>query len=194
MPRSNSLKFVQRLRIRAMRAACRFACVQDGASAVEFSLIALPFIAMMFAIIQTALVFFAGQALETAGSNASRLIFTGQAQGASYTAADFKTRVCAQLTALFDCTNKLYVDVEKYSSFSSVNTSPPLAAGTFDTSGLGYNPGSNGDIVMVRLYYQWPIYVRILGLAALANVTSTNSNLLVATAVFRNEPFSGTNP
>lgn len=194
MPRFSPLTFMQGVGHRALRAGRRFARAQDGASAVEFSLIALPFIATMFAIIQTALVFFAGQALETAGGNASRLIFTGQAQGSSYSAADFKSAVCAQVTSLFDCTNKLYVDVQKYTSFSSVNTAPPVSGGNFDASGLGYNPGSNGDIVMVRLYYQWPIYVRILGLQALVNVTATNSNLLVATAVFRNEPFVGTNP
>ena len=45
----------------------RFIRQQDGATAVEFAMVAAPFLAMMFAIIETALVFFAGQALETAG-------------------------------------------------------------------------------------------------------------------------------
>ena len=38
---------------------------QDGAAAVEFALVAAPFLAMVFAIMETAIVFFAGQALET---------------------------------------------------------------------------------------------------------------------------------
>ncbi|HZP75656.1 MAG TPA: TadE/TadG family type IV pilus assembly protein [Pseudolabrys sp.] len=180
---------LQRIECTAQRHARRFARQQDGAAAVEFALVATPFIAMMFAIIQTALVFFSGQALETAAANSARLILTGQAQTAGMTQASFKTQVCNNLTALFDCTNSLYVDVETYSSFASINTAPPVSNGALNTSGFAYNPGSAGSIVVVRLYYQWPIYVRMLGLAALANLSATNSNLLVATAAFRNEPY-----
>jgi len=50
---------------------------EDGAAAVEFALVAAPFLAMVFAIIETAIVFFAGQALETAAADGSRLIMTG---------------------------------------------------------------------------------------------------------------------
>jgi len=38
----------------------RFIHQQDGATAVEFAMVAAPFLAMMFAIIETAIVFFAG--------------------------------------------------------------------------------------------------------------------------------------
>jgi len=41
--------------------------------------------------------------------------------------------------------------------------------------------------VVVTLYYQWPIYVSLLG-SNLANLSS-GSRLLVATSVFRNEPY-----
>jgi Flp pilus assembly protein TadG len=174
---------------RARRAVSRFGRKQDGSAAVEFALIATPFIAMMFAIIQTALVFFSGQALETAAANSARLILTGQAQTAGMTASSFKTQVCNSLTALFDCANSLYVDVETYSTFSAISNTPPITNGALNTSNFGYSPGTAGSIVVVRLYYQWPIYVRILGLASLANLSSNNSNLLVATAAFRNEPY-----
>ena len=68
----------------------RFRRDEDGATAVEFGLIALPFIALMMATIEIALVFFAGQALETAVDTASRLIRTGQAQQDGFNADDFK--------------------------------------------------------------------------------------------------------
>jgi Flp pilus assembly protein TadG len=55
-------------------AACRLLRQQGGAAAVEFDLVAAPFLALVFAIIETAIVFFAGQALETAASDSSRLI------------------------------------------------------------------------------------------------------------------------
>ena len=64
----------------ALRAARRLIRRQDGAAAVEFGIVVAPFLALLFAIIETAVVFFAGQALETAVADSSRLILTGQAQ------------------------------------------------------------------------------------------------------------------
>jgi Flp pilus assembly protein TadG len=57
--------------------ARRFVRQQDGSVAVEFSLVAIPFLGLTFAILETALVFFAGQTLETAVTDSARLIMTG---------------------------------------------------------------------------------------------------------------------
>src|SRR5262249_25012141 len=104
------------------RLTLRFLRKRDGSAAVEFSIIALPFLALIFAIMETALVFFAGQTLETAVADASRLIMTGQAQNQGWSKDDFKTAVCAQLSGgLFDCANGVLVDVKTYTSFSAVN-------------------------------------------------------------------------
>jgi len=43
-----------------------FVLRQDAAAAVEFALVAAPFLALIFAIVETALVFFADQTLEVA--------------------------------------------------------------------------------------------------------------------------------
>jgi Flp pilus assembly protein TadG len=51
----------------------------EGAATIEFAPVAVPFLALTFAIIETALVFFAGQTLEPAVSNAGRLIMAGKA-------------------------------------------------------------------------------------------------------------------
>jgi Flp pilus assembly protein TadG len=175
-------------RLLPARAACRFARHQDGAAAVEFALVAVPFLALLFAILETALVFFAGQTLETAAATSARLIMTGQAQNAGYTQDNFKTQVCNSLAgSMFDCSNGVFVDVKTYASFSAVNTASPIVNGTFDPTKVAYNPGTQGSIVVVTLYYQWPIYVTLLG----DNLSNLNggSLLLVATSVFRNEPY-----
>ncbi|AXK82800.1 pilus assembly protein [Pseudolabrys taiwanensis] len=170
------------------RLARRFVRDQKGATAVEFALVALPFFALLFAILETALVFFAGQTLETAAAEASRLIMTGQAQTASYSQQDFKKAVCDRIYGLFDCANGVYVDVKQYSSFGAVNNTAPVANGNFDTTKMTYVPGGPGCIEVVTLYYQWPIYVSLLG----NNLSNLNGNyrLLVATSVFRNEPYA----
>ena len=164
----------------------RFSRRDDGAAAVEFGMVAAPFLALMFAIMETALVFFASQTLETAVADSARLIMTGQAQSQSFDATAFKNSVCSKIGGLFNCQGGLYVDVKKYSSFGAVDNSPPTIKpdGTIDTS---YNAGGPGDIVVVRLMYQWPVYASLLGFD-LSNI-GNNKRLLIATAAFRNEPY-----
>ena len=159
---------------------------QDGAAAVEFALVAAPFLAMVFAIIETAVIFFAGQALETAAADSARLIMTGQAQNAGFDQAKFKEAVCGKIYGLFNCSAGLHVDVKSYPSFASIPTSKPITNGNLDTN-TGYQPGSPGDIVMVRLMYQWPVYVSLLGLN-LSDV-SGGKRVLMSTVAFRNEPY-----
>ena len=162
---------------------------EDGAAAVEFAIVALPFFAMLFAILETALVFFASQTLETAVADSARLIMTGQAQNSSLTATTFKNAVCAKLAGgLFNCGGSdMTVDVQKYTAFASADLTRPVNEDGTVKPG-GYNPGCPGDIVVVRLIYQYPVYVSLMGLADM----SGNKRLLVATSVFRNEPYKAT--
>lgn len=167
---------------------CRFVRHRTASTTVEFGLLAAPFLAALFAILQTALVFFAGQTLETAAATSARLIFTGQAQLNGWSAADFKSQVCDQIHGIFNCASSVYVDVETYSSFAAANLGMPVSNGSFNSSGLGYHPGGPGDIVVLRLYYQYPVYVNLLGFN-LSNL-SGGLDLLAATAVFKNEPYA----
>jgi Flp pilus assembly protein TadG len=173
------------------RLARRFVRQQDGSAAVEFSLVAIPFLGLTFAILETALVFFAGQTLETAVTDSARLIMTGQAQDGAWSKDDFKAEVCSRIYGLFDC-NGVYVDVKTYESFASINNDLPLTDGKIDESKLNFSPGNPGQIEVVTLYYQWPITVSLLG-NNLANINN-GKRLLVATAVFCNEPFSTATP
>jgi Flp pilus assembly protein TadG len=160
-----------------------------AAAAVDFALVLLPFLMVLMTMINSALVLLAGQVLQTAATNAARLVLTGQAQNANDTAAQFKSGICASLTVMFNCANNLYVDVESFSSFSTISLpSATNANGTVNSGAFGYSPGNPGDIVVVRLIYQWPIIASALtvGLASSANSTNT----LVATVAFRNEPYA----
>lgn len=164
----------------------RFRRSRRGSAAVEFALVAPVFIALLFAIIETALVFFAGQVLETVASNSARLVMTGQVQSAAMDQATFHQKVCDHIPALFTCAN-VYVDVKSYPVFSNVVINSQIdASGTFIPP-TSYSPGGPGDIVVVRLFYQWPMFVTRLGY----NITnlSGSKRLLTATAAFKNEPF-----
>jgi Flp pilus assembly protein TadG len=166
----------------------QFVRQQRASTTVEFGLLAAPFLALTFAIMQTGIIFFAGQSLETAAATAGRLVLTGQAQMQGWSAAQFKQQVCNAITGMFNCQTGVYVDVETYSSFAAVNLNLPISNGSLNTADLGYNPGGPGDIVAVRLYYKYPVYVNLLGF----NLSNLNGglNLLAATAVFKNEPYA----
>src|SRR3954470_14374160 len=165
----------------------RFVRGEQGLAAVEFGIVAAPFLALMFAIMETAVVFFASQTLETAVADSARLIMTGQAQTQNFTQTQFKTAVCARILGLFDCQNGIKIDVKTYSSFSTVSTAKPLDANNNLQTNFSYTPGNPGDIVVVRLMYQWPIYVSLLGFN-LADMAG-GKRLIIATATFRNEPY-----
>jgi Flp pilus assembly protein TadG len=166
----------------------RFGRNRQGSAIVEFALIAPVFIALLFAILETAIMFFANQVLETVTQNSARQVLTGQAQGASYTSwSNFRDNVvCPQIPALLTCAN-IFVDVESFSGFSNVVVTTPINNGNFDPSGLGYNPGGPGSSVLVTLYYKWPLFAAGLGY----NISNLNGNqrLLQATAAFQTEPY-----
>ena len=174
----------------------RFRRNRRGSTVVEFALIAPLFFGLLFAIIETAMIFLAGQVLETVTQNSSRAIMTGQAQNGTVTGcsspcsqAQFKTYVCSQISVMFDCTNGIYIDVRSYPAdqFGSVNITPPIDASGNFLPAMQYNPGGAGNIVVVRLFYQWPLFVTGLGFNS-ANLNN-NKRLLTATAAFKNEPF-----
>jgi hypothetical protein len=180
-----------RFRTAAARVAGRFRGNQRGSAAVEFALVAPLFFALLFAIIETGMVFLASQSLETTVQDSARTIRTGQAQIAKYDKASFKKDVvCANASVLFDCENGIYVDVESYpSGFGSVAISDPIDTVTKDfVDNTKYDAGGPGAIVVVRLFYQWPLFVTGLGYN-LANL-SGSKRLLAATAAFKNEPYN----
>ncbi|HUO01285.1 MAG TPA: TadE/TadG family type IV pilus assembly protein [Rhizomicrobium sp.] len=164
----------------------RFAASAGAATAVEFALVAAPFCALMIAILQTALVFLAQQVLQTATTEAARLVMTGQAQNQNLTASQFQQDVCGFTSALFTCAN-VYVNVQTFGSFSGMTQMSPLQSGQFNSNLMNYSTGGPGDVVLLQVFYQWPIVLGPLGFN-LSNM-SGNNRLLIGTAVFRNEPY-----
>jgi len=160
----------------------------DGAAAIEFAMIVVPFLGLMLAILQVALLALAQGELETATEVSVRQILTGQAQANNLTQSQFTQLVCSNLTTMFSCGN-LMVDVETAGSFGTAITSAPTI--TFNAQGnvtnqWQYQPGTTGSIVVARVMYQWPLLLGPLGLTL--NNMSNGNHLLLATAVFENEP------
>jgi len=168
----------------------RFGRDNRGVTVVEFALLAVPFFTLIAAILETALVFLASQILDGAVQDASRLVRTGQAQNANYTIDSFNTAICNKLFDIFDCT-KLKIKVSVVANFASATvSSSPLdpADPTKWTLQPSYVPGVGQDVIMVQVYYKWPIIMSFGGFGLATS--SDGTRLLGSTRVFKNEPFS----
>jgi Flp pilus assembly protein TadG len=164
---------------------------ENGAAMMEFALVVGPFIGLIMAALETSLLFFAQQALETASERTSRDLLIGFAQKSTYTQAQFKAGACADLPAFMKCDN-LFVDVQVANSFATANLALPAV--TFDpitgkpTATTGYNPGTAGDIVVMKVMYVWQMAPGPLGFN-MSNLPN-GKRLLVSTAVFKTEPYN----
>jgi len=161
---------------------------ESAATAVEFSLVAVPLLGLILGALQLSLVFFAGQILQSAATDAARQLMTGQAQSGGMTAAQFSQLVCNPISGLFNC-NNLMVDVQSAGSYSAIDTTPPTL--TYDANGKvtnkwSWSPGGAGAVVIVRVMYDWPVFGPSgLGLAN----EPDGGHLLIAATVLKNEPF-----
>jgi len=167
----------------------RFKREKGGVAAIEFVMVALPFFLLLYAIFDVALIFFASTTLENGLVAAARQIRTGQAQAANMTAAQFRTLVCNEISMLLGCDARLGLDVRKYSGFSNVQFPAALDDSGNMTGNLTFDPGTAGDVVVVRAFYTWPMLTPTVGMQ-FANMAGGH-RLLEATIAFRNEPFNG---
>ncbi|WP_426532082.1 TadE/TadG family type IV pilus assembly protein [Bradyrhizobium sp. McL0615] len=168
----------------------RFRRNRQGSAAVEFALIAPLFFGMLFAIIETAIVFFAGQVLEQGMADTARLMLTHEAQDTAMTEAVFKTKLCDRIKVMFDCQGNmanLTVDVKTFPPGTVITITDPIVSGSL-TGPFTYSlpPSGSPNTVVVRAFYQWQLYVTRFGY----NISDLNGSqrLLAATAAFHVEP------
>lgn len=177
----------------------RFHGANDGATAVEFGLLAIPFFALITGIIDTSLTLWASETLDDAMADAARTIQTGQFQTANAGVTDTKTlienlrqQLCqsngSTRTTLFDC-SKVKIQVQTFASMNAGTPDNPIdsTTNTWSSSfGTKYTNAGASTIVVVQAAVNYPTWFNIL------NVTpkfADGSHLLQSVFVFRTEPF-----
>jgi Flp pilus assembly protein TadG len=178
-----------------MARACRlFSCnrtrSERGATLVEFAIIAVPFLLLIFGIMEVGFVFWGTYELENATEDAARQIRTGKVATNGIDADGFKALVCGHVSLLAQCSSRLRLDVRSFSSFGQIaaNQPAPLDAGGNLESNFTWNPGGPSSIVLVSTFYEWPL-VNVLTSASLSNMGDGN-RLLRASAAFKNEAWN----
>jgi len=146
------------------------------------------------AIIETAIAIWSTAVLDTAVTDASRQLYTGQFQrsSAGTPPADlptkFRDELCKSIVALISCTS-IKIDVRSFASFPGGAAPPPVTAdGEFDSANFGqYTTPQQNEIVVVRAAVEIPVLVSLLS-PRQTNLANGN-RLIMGTATFRAEPF-----
>lgn len=172
---------LDRARRRLVRATGRFARAEEGATAVEFAIVALPFITLVFAILELGMVALVSISLENAVIDVGRTIRTGEVQTAGTSPAAFKSAVCTEMgwVSATGCNSALQIDVQTFSDYSTGNNADV-------PTNMAWKTGASGSIVLIRAYYTWPLITPLLQ-TGLQN--SGGKRIITAATAFTNEPY-----
>ncbi len=159
---------------------------EEGATAVEFALVGVPFILLVVGILEMSLMFTAQSLLEASTSSASRLVRTGQIQlGAGEVA--FTEAICDSADVLIPCDNIQY-QVMPLEDFGAAEALPPAS---FDDEGnlenQGFDAGGVSDVILIRVAYRYPIKTPMMQILLTNN--NDTSRLMVSTVVLKTEPY-----
>jgi Flp pilus assembly protein TadG len=182
---------------------------RDGAAAIEFALLAIPYFLVIFAILETFVAFAAEELVSNGVDTMSRRMRTGQitynlGRTTDMNQAQFRQAFCDEISILVRCSasevatpSKLYLDVQTFSTFSAIPTTiPKLSTDKYadiNTAALKYAPGGAGTINMVRAYYRWEIITDLvrpyITTIRPSDGSMPSQYLIVATAAFQNEQY-----
>lgn len=158
----------------------------DGATAVEFALIGIPFIFFVIGILEMALMFTAQSLLEASTAEAAREIRTGAVQLGGGEDA-FTDELCGFAAVLIPCDDIQY-QVVALDSFADAEDFPDAE---FDEEGdledQGFDPGGVSDVVMIRVAYNYPIKTPLMQ-PILTNYNNSN-RIMLSTIVLQSEPY-----
>ncbi|MES0880410.1 TadE/TadG family type IV pilus assembly protein [Roseibium sp. SCP14] len=173
----------------ARRKGKTFAKDQSGVTAVEFAIVALPFLAICFSIMEVGFAHFASRMLDNAVINASRLVRTGQAKDGTISKAQFKQQICDFMPPFMCDLDRITMEVKPYPSFQAAKDLDSLyddEGNLKDDDETAYDPGDSSNIVVVNVIYKWPLMTSFWGFTAADHGTVRH---LSSTMVFRNEPW-----
>jgi Flp pilus assembly protein TadG len=166
-------------------ALARFWRCDKGVNAIEFAFVVPIIIAILLATAQVGVIFIAQAYLNEVAEAGMRTVLTNQAN--NLTQAQFKTAICSNVAALFNCTNLIVQLQQAPTTPASMATAMPQ----FDSSGnlkqqTSYALAPAPSQMLLVVMYQWPVIGGPMGLnfGSLGN----GAYLLVSTQVFMIEP------
>lgn len=175
------------------QAITRFVRDRRASTAIEFTALAIPFAALVFAILESCISFAAQEVLTNATDDIARQLRTGQLRKANITKDSIEQLICDRLEIVVakGCPD-LLIDLQQYATFKDAAAVRIKFVSTgdgvdIDESQLKFNPGLALSKNMIRVFYRWPVITDFLR-KSVSNL-SGNKTLHFATATWQNEPF-----
>ncbi|MBX9469715.1 MAG: pilus assembly protein [Rhizobium sp.] len=183
---------------------------KDGAAAIEFAILAIPYFMIIFAIIETFVAFAAEQLVTNAVNTLGRQMRTGQITyqlnrpSTDMDMLKFRKAFCDEVNIMIQCSeteistpSKLYIDARTFASFGAIpKTIPRVSTATFadiDPTSFKFTPGGPSTINMLRAYYRWQVITDLIRPYITTIRPSDGSMpsdfLIVATTAFQNENY-----
>ena len=163
---------------------------EDGATAVEFGMVATPFLLFVLGILGIGLYYLALISLEYGVEAAARKIRTGEAQKSALTVDGFKTLICASAIGI-DC-SKVTVIIDSKKTWSDIvrpncvtNGSQTPSSGNA-TDALSKYSGSASQVVLVTACYHWTLADSF----KFMKFSTSDQTILQAATAFKNEPYN----
>lgn len=159
----------------------------DGTTAIEFSLLAIPYLMLTLGIIELAIMYTSASLLEGATNSAARMIRTGQIQQADSGDPEtmFRDELCDYANALIAC-GDVEVEVLQMDSFSDFGDMAPVYDGDGNMVSQGFDAGGANDRVLIRVAYRYEMMTPFIG-PVLGGADS--SWLFMSTVVLQTEPY-----
>lgn len=171
---------------------------REGATVIEFALLAFPFSLLIFAIIESCIAFASEEYMQNITDDLARQLRTGQLKRTEETAETFKERFCArfELFAGDGCRSKIIIDLRNFTSFAqaaALNTYVNDNNEIVVPGGPKFEPGPSQSKNILRVFYPWPVLSDIMrprmSVVRDTGLTYDNATLHFATATWQNEPF-----
>lgn len=171
----------------------RFVRRKDGSTAIEFSILVIPFILLVFAILESCISSAAQQIMTNAADEVARRYRTGleRSEPGKEAAEAIKLRqlVCERMEILVTkgCPG-LSVDLRSFENFAAMGSvTTPIEDGDLDTRNFQAVAGGAGSKNMLRVYYKWPIITDLMRLSM--STLSGGKVLHFAMVTWQNEPY-----
>ena len=168
----------------------RFIGNRKGSTAMEFTILAIPFALLVFAILESCISFAAQQLLANATDDIAREVRTGQLTTANLDETKLRGLLCDKLSILVgsSCADYIHFDLESYASFAAAAAlRTTVQNGALVTTNFDVKPGGPLTINVLRVYYEWPVMTDFM--TKLMSNLNNGRTLLFASATWQNEPF-----
>ena len=179
----------------------RFVRDRSGATAIEFTMLAIPFSLLVFAILESCISFAGQQVLANAADDVARQLRTGQIKVAAglepealaVEREELWRKICDRLEIIVakDCPG-LKIDVRKVDTFAEAAAlrivyGTGSGGRTLAESNFTFEPGQAQSKNVLRVFYEWPVITDFMR-SRMSNLAD-GKTLHFATVTWQNEPF-----